>query len=269
VGRLQVAQLPSDVVVGTLVRVWIDRAALATRPWAARRVVRAGLSTADVADRSALRLSGHAARFDTPSRLLEVQGLRLDVPSGVDADDDALKRGDYVSVAVTRQGNQWVVDTAKARTLTAGLGSTVEVKGVANDIDFAASPVSFSLRGVDVVAAAPAIDATCLQASANVDLLVEVAGQVVSGSTAVQAQRVRCTVVLGSQAVVERRGVVASVDTAQQRLVVITADGAVAALWDANSFFEQRPDMLSGRKVEIEGVYTNGSDLRIRRVRLR
>jgi hypothetical protein len=269
VGRLQVAQLPSDVVAGSLVRVWIDRTALATRPWAARRVVRASLSTADVADRSALRLSGHAARFDTPSRQLEVQGLRLDVPSGVEAADDALKRGDYVSVAVTRQGNQWVVDKAQARTLTAGLGSTVEVKGVANDIDFGASPVSFSLRGVDVVAAAAVIDATCRQASANVDLLVEVVGQVVSGSTAVQAQRVRCAVVLGSQVVVERRGVVGSVDTAQQRLVVLTAEGPVAALWDANSFFEQRPDMLSGRKVEIEGVYTNGSDLRIRRVRLR
>jgi hypothetical protein len=269
-GRLQVAQLPSDAVVGTLVRIWIDRAALATRPWVAKRVVRASLSTVDVADRSTLRLGAHAARFDTPSRQLEVQGLRLDVPSGVDADDDALNRGDYVSVAVTRQGNQWVVDKAQARTATAGLGNTVEIKGVANDIDFNTTlPVSFSLRGVDVVAGAGAIESNCRQALANADLQLEVTGQVVSGSAAVQAQRVRCTAVLGSQVVVERRGMVASVDTAQQRLVVLTVEGPVAALWDANSFFEQRPDMLSGRKVEIEGVYTNGSDLRIRRVRLR
>lgn len=264
------ASAPAGLANGSLVRVWLTTAALASQPLPALRTALADLATATTTDAD-IRFSAQAASYNATTRTLEVQGVKLSLPSGLVLDEDALGKGGYVTVSLSRKGGQLQVVNASAQAGGTALSREIELKGVLSGIDFSISPVVFDMRGTTVQAARSVLDADCLLAGTG-DVYLQVQGRMPAGSTTLQASRVQCKAQApNADAVVEREGTVLSVNTAQRSLVLQLGTGAKAttltAVWDTNSYFQQSPDKLPGLTVEIEGVQ-NGSQLRIRRVRL-
>ena len=264
------ASAPAGLANGSLVRVWLTSAALASQPLPALRTALADLATATTTDAD-IRFSAQAASYSATTRTLEVQGVKLSLPSGLVLDEDALGKGGYVTVSLSRKGGQLQVVNASAQAGGTALSREIELKGVLSGIDFSISPVVFDMRGTTVQAARSVLDADCLLAGTG-DVYLQVEGRMPAGSTTLQASRVQCKAQApNADAVVEREGTVLSVNTAQRSLVLQLGTGAKAttltAVWDTNSYFQQSPDKLPGLTVEIEGVQ-NGSQLRIRRVRL-
>ena len=264
------ASAPAGLTNGSLVRVWLTSAALASQPLPALRTVLADLATATTTDAD-IRFSAQAASYNATTRTLEVQGVKLSLPSTLVLDEDALGKGGYVTVSLSRKGGQLQVVNASAQAGGTALSREIELKGVLSGIDFSISPVVFDMRGTTVQAARSVLDADCLLAGTG-DVYLQVQGRMPAGSTTLQASRVQCKAQApNADAVVEREGTVLSVNTAQRSLVLQLGTGAKAttltAVWDTNSYFQQSPDKLPGLTVEIEGVQ-NGSQLRIRRVRL-
>ena len=264
------ASAPAGLANGSLVRVWLTSAALASQPLPALRTVLADLATATTTDAD-IRFSAQAASYNATTRTLEVQGVKLSLPSGLVLDEDALGKGGYVTVSLSRKGGQLQVVNASAQAGGTALSREIELKGVLSGIDFSISQVVFDMRGTTVQAARSVLDADCLLAGTG-DVYLQVEGRMPAGSTTLQASRVQCKAQApNADAVVEREGTVLSVNTAQRSLVLQLGTGAksttLTAVWDTNSYFQQSPDKLPGLTVEIEGVQ-NGSQLRIRRVRL-
>lgn len=264
------ASAPAGLANGSLVRVWLTSVTLASQPLPALRTVLADLATATTTDAD-IRFSAQAASYNATTRTLEVQGVKLSLPSTLVLDEDALGKGGYVTVSLSRKGGQLQVVNASAQAGGTALSREIELKGVLSGIDFSISPVAFDMRGTTVQAARSVLDADCLLAGTG-DVYLQVQGRMPAGSTTLQASRVQCKAQApNADAVVEREGTVLSVNTAQRSLVLQLGTGAKAttltAVWDTNSYFQQSPDKLPGLTVEIEGVQ-NGSQLRIRRVRL-
>lgn len=271
------ASAPAGLANGSLVRVWLTTAALASQPLPALRTALADLATAATATGTNstidgdIRFSAQAASYNATTRTLEVQGVKLSLPSTLVLDEDALGKGGYVTVSLSRKGGQLQVVNASAQAGGTALSREIELKGVLSGIDFSISPVVFDMRGTTVQAARSVLDADCLLAGTG-DVYLQVQGRMPAGSTTLLASRVQCKAQApNADAVVEREGTVLSVSTAQRTLVLKLGTGAKAttltAVWDTNSYFQQSPDKLPGLTVEIEGVQ-NGSQLRIRRVRL-
>lgn len=264
------ASAPAGLANGSLVRVWLTSAALASPPLQPLRTALADLATATTTDAD-IRFSAQAASYNAATRTLEVQGVKLSLPSTLVLDEDALDKGGYVTVSLSRKSGQLQVVSASAQSGGTALSREIELKGVLSGIDFSISPVVFDMRGTTVQAARSVLDADCLLAGTG-DVYLQVQGRMPAGSTTLQASRVQCKAQApNADAVVEREGTVLSVNTAQRSLVLQLGTGAKAttltAVWDTNSYFQQSPDKLPGLTVEIEGVQ-NGSQLRIRRVRL-
>ena len=106
---------------------------------------------------------------------------------------------------------------------------------------------------------------------ANADVLVAVQGQVQAGAQVLNATRVQCAGVSGSDSeTVERSGVVTQVNLQTRTLTLLTAKGSVAIVWDAQTYFSmgflQHPESLLGQSVEVEGVNQTGI-LRARKIK--
>lgn len=264
------ASAPAGLADGSLVRLWLTSVTLASPPLQPLRTALADLATATTTDAD-IRFSAQAASYNAATRTLEVQGVKLSLPSTLVLDEDALEKGGYVTVNLSRKSGQLQVVSASAQSGGTALTREIELKGVISGVDFSASPVVFALRGTTVQAAPAVLDAECLLAGTG-DVYLQVQGRLPAGSTALLASRVQCKAQApNADAVVERQGTVISVNTALRSLVLQLGTGAkvttLTAVWDTNSYFQQSPDKLPGLTVEIEGVQ-NGSQLRIRRVRL-
>jgi len=263
---------PAGLADGSLVRLWMTSAALASPPLQPLRTALADLATATTTTTDAdIRFSAQAASYNAATRTLEVQGVKLSLPSTLMLDEDALGKGGYVTVNLSRKSGQLQVVSASAPAGGTALTREIELKGVISGVDFSTSPVVFALRGTTVQAAPAVLDAECQRAGTG-DVYLQVQGRMPAGSTALLASRVQCkSQAPSADALVERQGTVLSVNTALRSLVLQLGTGAkattLAAVWDTNSYFQQSPDKLPGLTVEIEGIQ-NGSQLRIRRVRL-
>lgn len=261
---------PAGLVNGTLVRLWLTSAALSSQPLQPLRTALADVATAAPSDAN-IRFSAQAASYNPATRTLEVQGVKLGLPATLVLDEDALGQGGYVTVNLSRKGGELQVVSASAQTGGTALTREIELKGVISGVNFGTNPVVFDMRGTTVQAARSVLDADCLLVGTG-DVYLQVQGRMPVGSTTLQASEVECKAQApNANAVVERRGTVLSVNTAQRSLVLQQGTGAQAttltAVWDANSYFQQSPDKLPGLTVEIEGVQ-NGGTLRIRRIRL-
>lgn len=265
-----VASPPAGLSNGALVRLWLTPAALASQPLQPLRMVLADLASTATGD-TELRVSAQAASYTVATRTLEVQGVKLSLPSTLVLDEDAMGKGGYVTVNLSRKNGQLQVVSAAVQSGATALTREIELKGVISGVNFSARPVVFALRGTTVQAAAAALDAECPAAGTG-DVYLQVQGRMPVGSATLVASRVQCKPQSPSvDATVEREGKVLSVNTALRVLVLQQGTGSEAttltAVWDANSYFQQSPDKLPGLTVEIEGIQ-NGSQLRIRRVRL-
>ena len=139
------ASAPAGLTNGSLVRVWLTSAALASQPLPALRTVLADLATATTTDAD-IRFSAQAASYNATTRTLEVQGVKLSLPSTLVLDEDALGKGGYVTVSLSRKGGQLQVVNASAQAGGTALSREIELKGVLSGIDFSISPVVFDIR---------------------------------------------------------------------------------------------------------------------------
>lgn len=272
---IQPPSMPPGLTVGRLVRVWASRAALtaaAGKTLLASRVVDSTLSATEVAEQS-LRLGGPVAQYNAASRTLEVQGVKVQLPAGMQVDEAALSRGEFVAMEVKRMGGVLVATALNLRGGTADLGQSVSLKAVSSGIDWKAAPVRFTLRNVSVIASQLVVDATCRQASLEADVLVEVKGRLAATTDTVVATEVRCTVQGNntvSGATVSRTGTVSQLNLQARSFVLLTARGSINVKWDAQTYLPteltKHPESLTGQSVEVEGVYQTGV-LRARKIK--
>lgn len=272
---IQTASMPAGLAVGRLVRVWASRSALtagAGKTLLASRMVDSTLSASEVADQS-LRLGGPVAQYNAATRTLEVQGVKVQLPVGMQVDETALSRGDFVALEVKRSGGALVAATLNLRGAAADLGQSVSLRAVSSGIDWKATPVRFTLRDVSVIASQLVVDATCRQASFEADLLVEVKGRLAAATDTVVATELRCTL-LGnnntSGATVSPVGIVSQLNLQARSFVLQTARGPIPVQWDAQTYLSteltKHPESLTGQSVEVEGVYQTGV-LRARKIK--
>jgi hypothetical protein len=267
---VQSTALPSGIANGQVVQVWATAAAATATPVLANRVLRAEASVADLSSQQSLRLSGLATQFDTTARTLVVQGTLVQLAADVVVDTAALARGEFVSLQIQRVNDVLVASAASVRSGAADnndLGGTNVLMGVTSGIDWTASSVQFNLRGVAVQASASAIASSCLSVALANDVSVRVEGQMLTPGQPITATQVTCSLNFGSSAVVQRQGLVVSVQTSARSLILRTTQGDTTATWDNNTFFAQSPDTLVGSQVQAEGLLS-GSTLQLRTVRL-
>ena len=271
---VQASALPADIANGQVVQVWATQdawaAGSASTAVQATRVLRAEASALGMGSGQTLRLGGLASQFDAIARTVVVQGIAVQLAAGVVVDEAALARGEFVSLQVGRVGTGLVASSAVVRSGSAAnddLGGMTVLMGVTSGIDWSASNVLFSLRGVNVQAAAAVVDSSCLAVAPTVNVSVRVEGSMQAPGQPVTATRVSCTLSMPADAVLDSRGVVSSVQLGTSSLVLHTAQGDIAATWDSNTFFPQSPGTLVGYQVEVEGILS-GSTLQLRTVRL-
>lgn len=266
--RVQSGALPTGLANGQVVQVWTSAAS--TSPVIASRVLRSEAAVAELGSQQSLRLSGLATQYDAVARTLVVQGTAVQLAPDVVVDTAALARGEFVSLQVQRVGNKLVASAATCRSGSADhgdLGGTKVLKGVTSGIDWTASSVRFTLRGVDVQAATATIASSCRSVALASDVSVRVEGQAQAPGQPVTATQVTCSLDVAADAVVQRRGQVLSANTSTRSLVLRTAQGDIPATWDSKTYFAQSPDTLVGTQVQAEGLLS-GSTLRLRTVRL-
>ena len=271
--QLLSSSLPAGTAAGQLVRAWAARASFALDPVPVARLVLASLGSRDLAGQAKVLLSGLASHYDGLNRTVEVQGTKVQLAANLQVDEGALQRGEFVSLTLSGSGASVVATALSLRSSGGGpdLGRTVEVAGVTSGIDWTPAVVRFSLRGVPISAAQGVIANGCRLTAANADVLVAVQGQVQAGAQLLNATRVQCAGVSGSDSeTVERSGVVTQVNLVTRTLTLLTSRGSVAIVWDAQTYFSmgflQHPESLLGQSVEVEGVNQSGM-LRARKIK--
>jgi hypothetical protein len=187
-------QALAELANGQVVRVWLERSALNAVPIDALRVERATL-TSEVAAQSSVRISGLASSYDTATRNVEVQGLRVQLPADVMVDEAGLSKQEFVSLEVTVKAGRLVALSASQRGGAGGkeLGALFVINGVISGVDWTAAIVSFTLRGVEVRAVRSAVDNSCAAAGAGAAVRVHVQGRLTSGAGPLAATRVTCS----------------------------------------------------------------------------
>ncbi len=278
---VQGLSLPPGLVIGHSVRVWATPAAWNASlftPLQASRIIDSTLTVAQIADKT-LRLSGPVASYNAASRTVELQGMTVQLSPQLQLDEVALARGAFVSLAVQRSGAGLLASSGAQRGIAgtaADLGQSAAVKAVTNGIDWTGDTVQLNLRGVFVTAAAATISPICRQAVAGMDVLVEVTGLMSNASNTVQARQITCTL-MGNQSnaaapgtIIVRAGLVNQLNLMAGTFNLHTLQGNVTVQWDMQTFFDKefnmRPDSLTGKSVEVEGVNQTGF-LRARTVR--
>ncbi|WP_374244345.1 DUF5666 domain-containing protein [Zoogloea sp.] len=266
---VRAASLPT-LAVGDVVRVWANRSALAVSPVLALRVA-ADSVAADLAGNASVSVSGLASHYDPVGRTVEVQGVKVKLADGVTVDEDALARGGFVTVSLSRGGATPLASAVSQRSSGSDLGRTVEVKGVTRGVDWTAPTVSFVLRGTPIQASAGAIAPVCRSVAVSADVLVEVRGSTTGSGAAVTAASVSCSTAFTGAPTADYTGTLAAIDTAGRslRLLVSATGQHLVAVWDDKTYFEQHPASLPiGLRVEVEGVMDKGSNtLRLSKVR--
>jgi hypothetical protein len=242
----------------------------------ASRVLDSTLTAPDLAQQT-LHLGGQIGRYNAATGVLQIQGMAVQVPTSIQSSMAAwLLTGNFVGIDVNRVGTSLVVSALTPRGSIGGvndMGQSVALKAIASGIDWSAMPVVlFKLRGVDVRAPQPAVAASCRQAVAGADLLVEVKGRLVATGNLVLASEVRCSA-MGTNTgnlILGRIGSVKLLDLTGKKFTLQTAQGDVPVQWDAQTFFPmefvKHPESLTGQSVEVEGVSQTGV-LRARKVK--
>lgn len=269
----------SSVSAGDALRVWVARSALGSSPVVVSRLAGSGTTAAELASFSTVTLSGLPSNYDPVARTVQIQGVTLSLPAGLSVDAAALAAGQFVSVTLSPSGSTLVAQALSTRRGDGDggsgkdLGRTITLKGVVRGVDWSASPVSFTLRGTSVQAAQSTLAAACLTVGSNVDVAVQVTGTLAVGSSVVVASAVSCTAspVAVSGEVLEYQGQLSQINLDARTLMLQLTRGAglIQARWDERTYFDKRPASLPiGQKVEVEGVFDQGSALlRLTRVR--
>jgi hypothetical protein len=270
--QVQSSSLPTDLANGQVVQVWANAADIATMPVPAVRVLRSESDVLDLSRGQSLRLSGLATQYNASARTVVVQGAVVQLPSGVSVDEAALAQGQFVSLEVQRVGDNLVASTISTRNGAGGnddQGAITVLMGATSGIDWTASTVQFSLRGVSVSATAAVIDSSCRKVALTDQVMLYVEGRLQAPGQPVTASKVTCSTSVATTAVVETRGRVLSVQTATSSLVLSTNLGNVNATWDSNTYFGQSPATLVGVQVEVQAqLASDGKTLRLRSVEL-
>ena len=207
------ARLGTDLANGQVVRVWLTRAALAQAAQNppqvdTQRVERVTPTAPEIATLKNVRVSGLAGNFNPVNSTVEVQGLRVQVPSAVPVSDPNLASvlsigpiekaspllGQFVGVDLAPKADGVVVLSAAGRTADgSSLGGTVDISGSVNGIDWTAAIVSFTLGGVDVQASRAVIESSCPAAANLLPIQVRVLGRLTSGAGVLAATRLSCS----------------------------------------------------------------------------
>ena len=195
-------------------------------------------------------VSGKIGDLDASSGQFELGGVKVRsagatlVPAGTTLREDMYVRVDGVA---RTDGS---ID---ATTITVRDGSTEPEGEVNGNIDnYVAATRQFQVRGVQIDASRATLE-SCPGGTLANGLYVQVEGSLTTDGIA--ATKVKCEDAPGD-ATVERKGRVASVDTAASTLTLaLDEGGSLVVRWTGTTYFRDiKPDALSGQRVEVEGV---------------
>ncbi len=262
-------QAGQAVTAGQVVQLWLPRAAMYLQPLSPTRLLDASAQLAAQAGQG-LRLSGPASNYDAAANTVDIQGMRISLPPGLALDGQNLAGGGFLDVDAAPDQNQLVAGSARQTPTPGGGTQTVTLKGIANNIDWSAANISFTLRQIQVSASQASLDASCRALSAAyANVYVVVAGSLPAnqGTAGVVASSVTCSLNPPGGASVDLSGQVSQVNLAAGTLLLATTRGGVSATWDANTYFALSPASLAGQSVEVEGAYGPGNVLHLTQVR--
>jgi hypothetical protein len=205
------------------------------------------------ADTEQTYLSGRIAGLDAVKHVFAVDGVTVDYgaasftpPATVPAE------GMYVRV----QGKLRADGSLAAQTVTLRDGETeseAELKGTI--VGFTPGLKTFSIRDVQVDASAASVEG-CPASGSWDGLYAEVEGSL--QGTGVVAKEVHCE---GEPAggTVEREGRAGSVDLSAKTFVLSMSSATQPVAWTSTTYFGGlTPETLAGKRVEVQGVLSNG-----------
>jgi hypothetical protein len=218
-----------------------------------------------------VELGGAVSAFDTASKVLTVNGVKIDVsaiafnqPGKTLAD---LKPGAYIVVKGT-YGADGVLkgSTVVVRGVEQEKGNEVELHGSIADFR---SIADFKVRGVTIDATGATIDAaSCLGVThlAN-EMQVAITGSL-SASGVVKITSVKCEKVGDASIVVTREGKVSKVDTTARTFSITTSKETITVTWGtATTFVGVEIAALADKYVTVE-ANTSTTGLQARKVSL-
>ncbi len=199
-------------------------------------------------------VSGKIGDLDVSSGRFELGGVKVRsagatlVPSGTKLREDLYVRVDGVA------NSDGSID---ATTVTVRDGSAEPEGEVKGNVDgYVPATQSFQVRGVQIDASRATFEGCPGGAVAN-GLYVQVEGSLTTDG--MTAKTVHCEDEPGD-ATVERKGRVDSVDTGGRTLsLALEKGGSLVVRWtEATYFRDVKPDALLGKRVEVDGVLTDG-----------
>lgn len=198
-GTAVVADRLPALAVGQVVTVQVARASLGTVPLRAQDVQNTSLGALDLGAFAEVRLGGLAGAYDAAAGTVTVQGTQVPLAPGLANASGVVAVGQFVRLDASAAGNGTLLaDAAAVRSTTVttgedGTGGTNQLKGTLSGVDWNASAVRFTLRGVEVVADGADIAASCRATPTTATLYAEVDGFTPLPGAAVVATQVRCS----------------------------------------------------------------------------
>lgn len=256
---LQSSNLPTAIKAGQLVSAWVARRDWGMTPQPTIRLTQQGIGSVMAAGDD-VQVSGLASDYDPVTNTVNVQGVRVNLPSGSGTAPASITTGAWVKV--DGKGGALNLQTSSASAIQIQDKKSrlpVSLKGALSGIDWNANSVRFILRNSSVLASSSAIDKSCKSLASGVEAYVEVKGNITPPSTTVLASNVTCSTSSPSGATLQRSGTLVSVNTAS--LTLQTNQGLVQMQIDTNTYFEQPSVSLIGQPVDVEGVSITGSSL--------
>jgi hypothetical protein len=230
-----------------------------------------------VADRKAesagkeVELGGAVSAFDTATKTLTVNGVKVDVAS-VKFDQDGktladLKPGAYIVVkGIYSASNVLKASTVVIRGVDQDKGKEIELHGTI--VDFR-SIASFKVRDVAIDATGAVIDTASCAGNAQLGngMQVAVFGSL-SATGTVKIASIKCEKAADPGIVVTREGKVGSVDMTAKTFAITTEKETITIHWSATTtYIGVEAANLAGKYVRVEAL-TSTSGLQARKVSL-
>jgi hypothetical protein len=208
-----------------------------------------------------VELGGSVSAFDTASKILTVNGIKVDV-SAAKFDQTGkgladLKPGAYIVVkGMYNDAKVLKATTVVIRGVDQDVGKDVELHGTI--VDFK-SMSDFKLRGVSVDASGAVIDTASCAGVVNFGNETQiVAFGSLNAAGVVKIVSVKCEKVAENVVVVTRQGKVSKADAASKTFAITTTKETLTVKWtDATTFVDIDVASLNDKNVTVEAIVTS------------
>lgn len=247
--------LPDSLGAQSLITAWLPARAFSSLPLAASRVVDASPT---LANNQQLVLNTQISQTDTEQGYVQVQGMRVKLPTGTKAP----AVGSTVQLSIVRESDELKATSLTQRQDGNDMGGLVQLKG---SVLWPANPSQLNLRSVRVNVPTQAWDTSCAKLRTNDKVYLDIQAQRSTANQALQATRVTCSAQIPQDSVIEVSGTLSQLNLAQKTLQISTPQSTLNLVWTPNTYVPSNLDKLLNQRVEVEYQIVNG-EYRLRKL---